>query len=53
MPYESKWRIQDERRVEWLDRLYRLDGRQRDTHPMHCLFTGLVKKYGPLPWDVT
>ena len=27
MTYDPKWRREDERRLEWLDKLYRLDGR--------------------------
>ena len=52
MPYDPNWRIEDERRIEWLDKLYRLDGRQHACHPMHCLYTGLVQKWGALPWKV-
>ena len=52
MPYDPTWRIEDERRIEWLDKLYGLDGRQHDCHPLHCTYTGLVEKYGPLPWKV-
>ena len=52
MPYDTKWRREDERRMEWLDKLYRLDGRQHDSHPMHSTFTGLVQKYGAMPWEV-
>ena len=52
MPYNPEWRKEDERRVEWLDKLYRLDGRHHASHPMHSLYTGLVEKWGPLPWKV-
>ena len=52
MTYNPKWRVEDERRLEWLDKLYRLDGRQHDCHPSHGLFTGLVAKWGPVPWKV-
>ena len=50
MTYDPKWRREDERRMEWLDKLYRLDGRQHDCHPSHGLFTGLVAKWGAMPW---
>lgn len=52
MTYDTKWRREDERRLEWLDKLYRLDGRHHDCHPKHSLFTGLVQKYGAMPWKV-
>lgn len=52
MPYDPKWRIEDERRIEWLEKLYRLDGRHHSSHPMHCTYTGLVERYGRLPWEV-
>ena len=51
--YDPKWRREDERRMEWLDKLYRLDGRHHGYHPKHCLFTGLVQKYGAMPWKVS
>jgi hypothetical protein len=53
MTYDPKWRREDERRLEWLDKLYRLDGRHHDCHPKHCLFTGLVQRYGAMPWKVS
>lgn len=52
MPYDIKWRREDERRQEWLDKLYRLDGRHHACHPLHQLYTGLALKYGTLPWKV-
>lgn len=50
MPYDPNWRKEDEGRIIWIDKLYRLDGRHHDVHPMHGLLTGLVSKYGPAPW---
>lgn len=53
MTYNPKWRIEDERRLEWLEKLYRLDGRHHDSHPKHCTYTGLALKYGTMPWTVS
>lgn len=52
MPYDPKWRIEDERRIEWLERCYQQSGRRNPSHPKHGTYTGLVAKYGPLPWKV-
>lgn len=52
MTYDPKWRIEDERRLEWLDRCCQQDGRRDLKHPMHGLYTGLVEKWGKLPWKV-
>jgi hypothetical protein len=50
--YNPKWRVEDERRLQWLDKLYRLDGRHHDSHPKHATYTGLALKYGTMPWKV-
>ena len=50
MPYDPKWRLEDERRNEWIEKLYRLDGRQHSVHPRNGVFTGLVQRFGPIPW---
>ncbi len=52
MPYDPAWRIEDERRQEWLERCYQNDGRRSKDHPMHSLYTGLIQKWGKLPWPV-
>lgn len=52
MTYDPKWRIEDERRIEWLERCYQQSGRRNPSHPKHGTYTGLVDKYGPLPWKV-
>ena len=46
MTYDPAWRAQDERRIEHLEKLYRLDGRQHKCHPLHDMYTGLALKYG-------
>jgi hypothetical protein len=38
-----EWRVENERRVAYLDRLYALDGRDNPDHPMHSLLTGLLQ----------
>lgn len=48
MTYNPQWRAIDERRVEHLEKLYRLDGRQHDCHPLRGTYTGLVTKYGAM-----
>lgn len=53
MTYNPKWTREDERRLEWLEKLYRLDGRHHACHPKHCLYTGLADKYGSMPWKVS
>lgn len=52
MPYDHKWRQEDEQRIVWLEKLYGSDGRRSKAHPMHGLYTGLVEKWGALPWKV-
>ena len=53
MAYNPQWIREDQRRLEWLDKLYRLDGRHHDCHPKYSIYTGLVEKYGPMPWQVS
>jgi len=53
MTYNPQWIREDQRRLEWLDKLYRLDGRHHDSHPKYSIYTGLVEKYGPMPWQVS
>lgn len=48
MSYDPHWRVEDERRIEWLEKFYLLDGRQHQGHPSHCTYTGLVEKYGAM-----
>jgi hypothetical protein len=36
--------IEDDRQ-EYLEWLYKLDGRTNETHPMHSLYTGLAEQY--------
>jgi hypothetical protein len=36
--------IEDDRQ-EYLEWLYKLDGRTNETHPMHSLYTGLAQQY--------
>ena len=50
--YNPAWRAEDEGRLIWIDKLYRLDGRQHKCHPMHATYTGLAAKYGQVPWKV-
>jgi len=52
MPYDPTWRIEDERRQEWLERCYQNDGRRNPDHPKHSLYTGLIEKWGKLPWPI-
>lgn len=52
MTYDPKWRIEDERRNEWLERCYQQDGRRDPKHSKHGTYTGLVDKWGHLPWKV-
>lgn len=53
MTYNPQWRKEDERRLEWLEKLYRLDGRHHDCHPLYQRYTGLAVKYGTMPWKVS
>ena len=46
MTYDPAWRAQDELRIEHLEKLYHLDGRQHKCHPLHGTYTELVAKYG-------
>ena len=32
-------------RVKWMQELYQYDGRDKPSHPMHGLYTGLYQKY--------
>lgn len=48
--YDPAWRVEDERRLEWMERCYQSAGRRDPKHAMHGLYTGLVEKYGQLPW---
>ena len=34
-------------RVSFLDRLYKMDGREDPEHPYHAVYTGLVTRYYP------
>jgi hypothetical protein len=34
-------------RMEYLEELYFIDGRDDPNHPQHMLFTGLAQQYGP------
>ena len=36
--------IEDDRQ-EYIDWLYQLDGRDKKSHPLHGLYTGLAEKY--------
>ena len=33
-------------RIDYIERLYRLDGRAEPEHPQHAVYTGLLEKYG-------
>ena len=47
MPDLELWQkvvIQDDRQ-EYLEWLYKLDGRDQKSHPLHSLYTGLAVKY--------
>jgi hypothetical protein len=47
MPELEPWQkvvIEDDRQ-EYLEWLYKLDGRTNKTHPMHSLYTGLAQQY--------
>ena len=47
MPDLDLWQkvvIQDDRQ-EYLEWLYKLDGRDQKSHPLHSLYTGLAVKY--------
>ena len=48
MTYSTAWRGQDEARVQHLELLYRLDGRENNDHPRHGSYAGLIEKYGPM-----
>ena len=48
--YNPAWRKEDEGRLIWLEKLYRLDGRHHDVHPKAGTYSGLVDKYGAMPW---
>jgi hypothetical protein len=39
----KEWRVENERRVAYLERLYILDGRDDPHHPQHSLYTGLLQ----------
>lgn len=45
MTYNPEWRKEDEARVEHLERLYFLDGRDKPDHPQAFTYTGLAQKY--------
>jgi hypothetical protein len=49
--YDPKWRAEDERRVQWLEMLYRQYGRDKKDSPHHGTYTGLADKYGKCPWE--
>ena len=34
-------------RVSFLDRLYKMDGRESPNHPFHAVYTGLAERYYP------
>jgi len=44
--YKPEWIEEDRERVMIMDRWYVLDGRHREDHPLHGLYTGL-KELGP------
>ena len=47
MPDLELWEkvvIEDDRQ-EYLEWLYKLDGRDKKSHPLHSLYTGLAVKY--------
>ena len=47
MPELEPWQkvvIEDDRQ-EYLEWLYKLDGRTNETHPMYGLYTGLAQQY--------
>lgn len=52
MTYNPKWRKEDERRQEWLEKLYRQEGRHKKDHPKTGLYTGLAVRHGNMPWAV-
>lgn len=45
MTYQIEWRKEDEARIERLEQLYFLDGRDKRDHPDHMTYTGLAMKY--------
>jgi hypothetical protein len=48
--YDPTWRAEDEKRIQWLEKLYFNYGRHKKDHPQHGTYTGLVAKHGPCPW---
>jgi hypothetical protein len=36
--------IEDDRQ-EYLEWIYKLDGRDKESHPLHSVYTGLAEKY--------
>jgi hypothetical protein len=47
MPEMEPWKnvvIEDDRQ-EYLEWLYKLDGRDKKSHPLHSVYTGLAIKY--------
>lgn len=50
MTYDPAWRFEDQRRIEWLERLYRMDGRNHPDHSKAGTYTGLIERFGPIPW---
>ena len=41
--FTEEWRRENERRVKDLNKRYKEDGRDKEDHPLHGLFTGLNK----------
>jgi hypothetical protein len=47
MPELQPWQeaVNQDNRQEYLEWLYKLDGRTNKTHPMYSLYTGLAQQY--------
>lgn len=48
--YDPKWRVEDEKRVQWLEKLFFNYGRDKEDSPHRGTYTGLVERHGPCPW---